>query len=131
MSTAAFPRRSARRSRSAGPAGSGGGSGLRTRTAGAWGRGETQPTDPGPAAEQQRGGPFGNDGRVTAIPRRAMSRTAKRAALPLGCAGRTVLGVGKRVTGLASEVFSAEIQQRTAEQLFSVLGQLKGGAMKF
>ncbi|ROT32222.1 AarF/ABC1/UbiB kinase family protein [Micromonospora sp. HM5-17] len=68
---------------------------------------------------------------MTDIPRRAVSRTAKLAALPLGFAGRTVLGVGKRVTGLASEVISTEIQQRTAEQLFSVLGQLKGGAMKF
>ncbi|MFC7549463.1 ABC1 kinase family protein [Plantactinospora sp. GCM10030261] len=68
---------------------------------------------------------------MTDIPRRAVSRTAKLAALPLGFAGRTVLGMGKRVTGLASEVVSAEIQQRTAEQLFSVLGQLKGGAMKF
>jgi predicted unusual protein kinase regulating ubiquinone biosynthesis (AarF/ABC1/UbiB family) len=35
------------------------------------------------------------------------------------------------MTGLASEVISAEIQQRTAEHLFSVLGELKGGAMKF
>ena len=68
---------------------------------------------------------------MTDIPRRAVSRTAKLAALPLGFAGRTVLGLGKRVTGLATEVISAEIQQRTAEQLFSVLGQLKGGAMKF
>ncbi|MEV1285707.1 AarF/ABC1/UbiB kinase family protein [Micromonospora sp. NPDC049679] len=67
---------------------------------------------------------------MTDIPRRAVSRTAKLAALPLGFAGRTVLGLGKRVTGLASEVISAEIQERTAEQLFSVLGQLKGGAMK-
>jgi predicted unusual protein kinase regulating ubiquinone biosynthesis (AarF/ABC1/UbiB family) len=73
----------------------------------------------------------GNNDLVTDIPRRAMSRTAKLAALPLGFAGRTVLGMGKRVTGLASEVITAEIQQRTAEQLFSVLGQLKGGAMKF
>ncbi|BCJ66495.1 ABC1 kinase family protein [Polymorphospora rubra] len=68
---------------------------------------------------------------MTDIPRRAVARTAKLAALPLGFAGRTVLGLGKRVTGLASDVVSAEIQQRTAEQLFSVLGQLKGGAMKF
>jgi predicted unusual protein kinase regulating ubiquinone biosynthesis (AarF/ABC1/UbiB family) len=68
---------------------------------------------------------------VTDIPRRAAARTAKLASLPLGFAGRTVLGLGKRVTGLASDVVSAEIQQRTAEQLFSVLGQLKGGAMKF
>ena len=42
-----------------------------------------------------------------------------------------MLGFGKRVTGMAADVISAEIQQRTAEQLFSVLGQLKGGAMKF
>ncbi len=68
---------------------------------------------------------------MTDIPRRAASRTAKLAALPLGFAGRTVLGLGKRVTGLAADVISADIQQRTAEQLFSVLGQLKGGAMKF
>src|SRR5689334_10111920 len=31
---------------------------------------------------------------------------------------------------MANEVISAEVQQRTAEQLFKVLGQLKGGAMK-
>jgi predicted unusual protein kinase regulating ubiquinone biosynthesis (AarF/ABC1/UbiB family) len=68
---------------------------------------------------------------VTDIPRRAVSRTARLAALPLGFAGRTALGLGKRMTGIASEVISTEIQQRTAEQLFSVLGQLKGGAMKF
>jgi predicted unusual protein kinase regulating ubiquinone biosynthesis (AarF/ABC1/UbiB family) len=68
---------------------------------------------------------------VTDIPRRAVSRTARLAALPLGFAGRTALGLGKRVTGVASEVISAEVQQRTAEHLFSVLGQLKGGAMKF
>jgi predicted unusual protein kinase regulating ubiquinone biosynthesis (AarF/ABC1/UbiB family) len=68
---------------------------------------------------------------VTDIPRRAASRTAKLAALPLGFAGRTALGLGKRAVGIATDVISADIQQRTAEQLFSVLGQLKGGAMKF
>ncbi len=67
---------------------------------------------------------------MTDIPRRAFSRTAKLASLPIGFAGRAALGFGKRVTGLASEVITDEIQQRTAEQLFSVLGQLKGGAMK-
>jgi len=82
-------------------------------------------------AEQRYARAVGNNGRVTDIPRRAVSRTAKLASLPLGFAGRTVLGMGKRVTGMASEMVSAEIQQRTAEQLFSVLGQLKGGAMKF
>jgi predicted unusual protein kinase regulating ubiquinone biosynthesis (AarF/ABC1/UbiB family) len=68
---------------------------------------------------------------VTDIPRRAVTRTARLAALPLGFAGRTAWGLGKRVTGMAAEVISADIQQRTAEHLFSVLGQLKGGAMKF
>jgi predicted unusual protein kinase regulating ubiquinone biosynthesis (AarF/ABC1/UbiB family) len=68
---------------------------------------------------------------VTDIPRRAVTRTARLASLPLGLAGRAALGLGKRVTGLASEVISTELQQRTAEHLFSVLGQLKGGAMKF
>jgi len=67
---------------------------------------------------------------VTDIPRWAVSRTVKLASLPLGFAGRAALGLGKRVTGLAPEAITAEIQQRTAEQLFSVLGQLKGGAMK-
>jgi predicted unusual protein kinase regulating ubiquinone biosynthesis (AarF/ABC1/UbiB family) len=68
---------------------------------------------------------------MTDIPRRAVSRSAKLASLPIGFAGRAALGLGKRVTGIASEVISAEVQQRTAEHLFSVLGQLKGGAMKF
>src|SRR4029453_11464263 len=67
---------------------------------------------------------------MTDIPRRAVTRTAKLAALPLGLAGRAAWGLGKRVTGAAAEVISAEVQRRTAEHLFSVLGQLKGGAMK-
>jgi predicted unusual protein kinase regulating ubiquinone biosynthesis (AarF/ABC1/UbiB family) len=50
--------------------------------------------------------------------------------LPLGLAGRAALGLGKRVTGMAADVISADVQRRTAEHLFSVLGQLKGGAMK-
>src|SRR5689334_20868439 len=74
---------------------------------------------------------FGHNDLVSDIPRRAASRTAKLAALPLGFAGRTALGLGKRAVGIATDVISADIQQRTAEQLFSVLGQLKGGAMKF
>jgi predicted unusual protein kinase regulating ubiquinone biosynthesis (AarF/ABC1/UbiB family) len=77
------------------------------------------------------GGGVGHNDLVSDIPRRAASRTAKLAALPLGFAGRTALGLGKRAVGIATDVISADIQQRTAEQLFSVLGQLKGGAMKF
>jgi predicted unusual protein kinase regulating ubiquinone biosynthesis (AarF/ABC1/UbiB family) len=68
---------------------------------------------------------------VTDLPRRAMSRTAKLASLPLGFAGRTAIGLGKRVGGKPAELVAAEVQARTAEQLFRVLGELKGGAMKF
>lgn len=65
------------------------------------------------------------------LPRRAVNRTAKLATLPLGLAGRTALGLGKRVGGRPAETVAAEVQARTAEQLFKVLGELKGGAMKF
>ena len=64
------------------------------------------------------------------IPRGAVSRTARRAALPLGAAGRATLGIGKRLSGQSAEQVDAQLQQKTAEQLFAVLGQLKGGAMK-
>jgi len=40
------------------------------------------------------------------------------------------MGLGKRLAGKSAEVVTAELQQRTAEQLFTVLGELKGGAMK-
>ncbi len=68
---------------------------------------------------------------VSDLPRRAVSRTAKLATLPLGFAGRTAIGLGKRVGGKPAELVAAEVQARTAEQLFKVLGELKGGAMKF
>ncbi len=65
------------------------------------------------------------------LPRKAVTRTAKLAALPLGFAGRATLGLGKRIGGRPPEVVASELQQRTADQLFKVLGELKGGAMKF
>lgn len=68
---------------------------------------------------------------VTDLPRKAVTRTAKLASLPLGFAGRTALGFGRRVGGRPAELVAAEVQARTAEQLFKVLGELKGGAMKF
>jgi predicted unusual protein kinase regulating ubiquinone biosynthesis (AarF/ABC1/UbiB family) len=49
----------------------------------------------------------------------------------LGLAGRTAWGLGKRVGGKPAELVAAEVQARTADQLFKVLGELKGGAMKF
>ncbi|WP_369376518.1 ABC1 kinase family protein [Streptomyces sp. cg36] len=65
------------------------------------------------------------------LPRKAVTRTAKLAALPLGFAGRATWGLGKRIGGKSAELVGRELQQRTAEQLFKVLGELKGGAMKF
>ncbi|MEU5365995.1 AarF/ABC1/UbiB kinase family protein [Streptomyces sp. NPDC005925] len=65
------------------------------------------------------------------LPRKAVTRTAKLAALPLGFAGRATWGLGKRIIGESAELVGRELQQRTADQLFKVLGELKGGAMKF
>ena len=65
------------------------------------------------------------------VPRKAAARTARLAALPIAYAGRTALGLGKRVGGKPAELVLSEVQQRTAEQLFRTLGELKGGAMKF
>jgi predicted unusual protein kinase regulating ubiquinone biosynthesis (AarF/ABC1/UbiB family) len=64
------------------------------------------------------------------IPQRRAARTAKLASLPLGVAGRATVGLGRRMTGKSAEEVTADLQARTAEQLFTVLGELKGGAMK-
>ncbi len=64
------------------------------------------------------------------VPQNPVARAAKIAGLPLGLAGRTALGVGKRIGGRPAEIVAQEIQQRTADQIFRVLGELKGGAMK-
>lgn len=68
---------------------------------------------------------------MTDLPRKAVVRSAKLASVPLGFAGRTALGLGKRLGGRPAEIVAAELQARTAQQLFQVLGELKGGAMKF
>jgi predicted unusual protein kinase regulating ubiquinone biosynthesis (AarF/ABC1/UbiB family)/HSP20 family molecular chaperone IbpA len=64
------------------------------------------------------------------LPRHAVTRSARLARLPVGYAGRTALGTGKRLGGRPAELVNQEIQQRTAAQVFRVLGELKGGAMK-
>jgi predicted unusual protein kinase regulating ubiquinone biosynthesis (AarF/ABC1/UbiB family) len=68
---------------------------------------------------------------VTDIPRRTAARTAKLASLPLGVAGRAAAGWGRRMVGGDGEEISAQMMAKSAEQLFAVLGELKGGAMKF
>ncbi len=82
-------------------------------------------------AERAGTGRTRENGGVTDIPRRTVSRTARLASLPLGVAGRATLGLGKRLGGRSADEVTEELQRRTAEQLFAVLGQLKGGAMKF
>ena len=74
--------------------------------------------------------PVGQNESVADIPQRRSTRTARLASLPLGVAGRATVGLGKRLAGKSADVVTAEMQQRTAEQLFTVLGELKGGAMK-
>jgi predicted unusual protein kinase regulating ubiquinone biosynthesis (AarF/ABC1/UbiB family) len=67
---------------------------------------------------------------MTDLPHRAVTRTVKLASLPVGMAGRAALGLGRRLGGRPAEIVAQEIQQRTAEQIFRVLGELKGGALK-
>jgi len=74
--------------------------------------------------------PTGHNGGVPEIPKNAITRSVKIAALPAAHAGRTAWGLGKRIGGKPAEVVTAELQARTAEQMFKVLGELKGGAMK-
>jgi predicted unusual protein kinase regulating ubiquinone biosynthesis (AarF/ABC1/UbiB family) len=52
------------------------------------------------------------------------------AALPLAFGGRAVAGWGRRLAGADADAVSAAMMERNAEQLFAVLGQLRGGAMK-
>jgi len=65
------------------------------------------------------------------LPRKAVARTARLATLPLGFAGRATAGIGRRLVGVPAERVVTDVQARTAEQVFKVLGELKGGAMKF
>ncbi len=65
------------------------------------------------------------------IPRKTSTRTAKLASIPLAVAGRGALGLGRQLIGQSPQFAFAELQEKTAEQVFKVLGELKGGAMKF
>ncbi|MBB2894502.1 AarF/UbiB family protein [Flexivirga oryzae] len=65
------------------------------------------------------------------LPRKTVVRAARLATLPIGFGARAAVGLGKRVGGRPAEAVTAELQAQTAEQLFKVLGNLKGGAMKF
>lgn len=64
------------------------------------------------------------------IRRGSAARNAKLASIPVGMAGRAALGLGKRLTGKSKDEVNAEMLEKAADQLFKVLGELKGGAMK-
>ncbi|WP_028925540.1 ABC1 kinase family protein [Pseudonocardia acaciae] len=67
---------------------------------------------------------------MTEPPRGTMQRTARLGSLPVGFAGRTAAGWARRLTGADRAEVAAELANRNADQLFAVLGELKGGAMK-
>ncbi len=71
-----------------------------------------------------------DDGYVADIKRGRAARNAKLASIPVGFAGRAALGFGKRLTGKSRDEVQAELMEKAANQLFTVLGELKGGAMK-
>jgi predicted unusual protein kinase regulating ubiquinone biosynthesis (AarF/ABC1/UbiB family) len=71
-----------------------------------------------------------DDGLVAEIKRGSVARNAKLASLPVGMAGRAALGFGKRLTGKPKDEVNAELMEKAANQMFSVLGALPGGAMK-
>src|ERR1700691_179380 len=71
-----------------------------------------------------------DDGYVAHIKRGRAARNAKRASIPVGFAGRAALGFGKRLTGKSKDEVNAEWMEKAVNQLFTVLGELQGGAMK-
>ncbi|GAA2289039.1 AarF/ABC1/UbiB kinase family protein [Actinomadura luteofluorescens] len=62
---------------------------------------------------------------------KALPRLARLSALPLGAGRRMAVAGGLRALGRLTDEASLELHERTADQLFDVLGGLKGGVMKF
>lgn len=69
--------------------------------------------------------------RERSLPRSAWRRSSRLMSLPLGYAGRRTAALGRRLGGEKADVLDSEMRRRAADQLFAVLGDLKGGAMKF
>ena len=68
---------------------------------------------------------------MSEIERKRSARTRKLAKIPLGIAGRAAVGYGKKLAGGDKGEINAQLSAKAADQLFAVLGELKGGAMKF
>lgn len=64
------------------------------------------------------------------VPARLPVRNAKLATLPAAYAARRVGGVGKRFLGRSAEEIGRDIQIRTAQHVFEILGELRGGTQK-
>ncbi len=73
---------------------------------------------------------MGDDGTGDGATRGSVRRAGRLAMLPLGAAGRSVSGWGRRALGGDADALAREVLARNAEDLFAVLGGLKGGAMK-
>jgi hypothetical protein len=69
-----------------------------------------------------------DDGRVSEIKRGGVARNAKLGRLAGGMAGRAALASRKRLTGASKDEVNAELVEKAANQLSTVLGELKGGA---
>ena len=67
---------------------------------------------------------------VPELPRTSSRRAARLAGLPLGIAGRAAGSLGRRALGSGNGELTEELADQAAEQVFAVLGELKGGAMK-
>jgi predicted unusual protein kinase regulating ubiquinone biosynthesis (AarF/ABC1/UbiB family) len=65
------------------------------------------------------------------VPTSTFGRGARMLGLPLGYAGRATVGFGRRLIGHSAETVQNDMRQQAAAQVFRVLGELKGGAMKF
>lgn len=65
------------------------------------------------------------------MPTSSFARASRMLSLPLGAAGRQAVGFGRRLLGADADQVDTQLRAAAAEQLFSVLGELKGGAMKF
>ncbi|OHU63391.1 ABC1 kinase family protein [Mycobacteroides chelonae] len=70
------------------------------------------------------------DASARRIPIPTPVRNAKLAKLPAAYAARRVGGAGKRLLGRSAEEIGRDIQLRTAQHIFEVLGELRGGAQK-
>lgn len=73
---------------------------------------------------------FWHSGCVSEIPSNSGKRAARLASLPLGMAGKAARSLGRRALGRGEGEWTEEMLDSAAEQVFAVLGELKGGAMK-